>query len=90
MVAINPPGRGARLREAPITVMAQMVEGVTAALASYLDLPFFIFGHSVGALIAFEAARVLEAQGLRPLHVILSGYDRPELAALAVLFNRHR
>ncbi len=81
VLAINPPGRGARLREPPITGMARMVEDVTGALAPYLDLPFLIFGHSVGALIAFETARALEAQGLRPLRVLLSGYAGRGMAA---------
>jgi len=81
VLAINPPGRGARLREPAITSMAAMVEGVTGALAPYLDLPFLLFGHSVGALVAFEAARALEAQGHRPLHVLLSGCAGPRPAA---------
>jgi amino acid adenylation domain-containing protein len=80
VLAINPPGRGARLREAPIEDMGGMVEGAISALAPFLDLPFLLFGHSVGALVAFEAARALEAQGLRPLHVLLSGYADPVLA----------
>ncbi len=81
VLAINPPGRGARLREPAIDDMARMVAEITAALTPALDLPFLLFGHSVGALIAFEVARALEAQGLQPLHVLLSGYAGPEPAA---------
>ena len=91
VLAINPPGRGARLREPAIDDMARMVAEITAALTPALDLPFLLFGHSVGALIAFEVARALEAQGLQPLHVLLSGYAGPEPGrAPGASFGGHR
>lgn len=49
------------------------------ALRPWLDQPFAIFGHSMGALLAFEWARKLEsAQGPKPLHVFVSGRRAPD------------
>lgn len=82
VVAIQPPGRGPRLREPAVTAMAEMLDEVAGAISRQLDRPYAIFGHSVGALIAFETARELVARGaLQPMRVFLSGYASPGLAS---------
>jgi surfactin synthase thioesterase subunit len=49
------------------------------ALNPWLDRPFAIFGHSMGALLAFEWARRLEGErGIQPLHVFVSGRRAPD------------
>jgi len=50
---VQPPGRENRLREPAITRMPQMVAQVVAVLAPYLDLPYALFGHSLGAMTVF-------------------------------------
>ncbi len=78
VVAIQPPGRGTRLREPAITDMTAMVREAAEAIQAEIDGPYAIFGHSVGALIAFEVARELSARGLPdPIRVFLSGYAGP-------------
>src|SRR5215468_1525465 len=48
------PGRGDRLAEAPYLDLPALIEPLTEAIRSHLDKPFAFFGHSMGALIAFE------------------------------------
>jgi len=47
-----------------------------------LDRPFALFGHSMGALLAYELARELERTGARaPLRLFVSGFRAPDLPA---------
>jgi len=45
------------------------------------DAPVALYGHSMGALVAFELARALSAEGLPPLHLFVSGRRAPHLPA---------
>ena len=51
------PGREMRLAQAPVRRMAVLVGAVADAIARWADLPFALFGHSLGALTAFELTR---------------------------------
>jgi medium-chain acyl-[acyl-carrier-protein] hydrolase len=73
------PGRESRLEEPPYSDLNKLVMQMTLALRPWLDLPFAIFGHSMGSLIAFEWARALRAQGLRgPEWLFVSGRPAPD------------
>lgn len=63
--AVELPGRGARLAEAPITDLARAIDEVLAAVESLTDVPFVLLGHSFGALLSFETARRLASPNLR-------------------------
>lgn len=67
LCAIQPPGRESRLREPPYTRLAPLVQMLTQAVLPYCGVPFAVFGHSLGALVAFELARQLLNQLLRTL-----------------------
>jgi medium-chain acyl-[acyl-carrier-protein] hydrolase len=56
VVGIEPPGRGNRLHEAPLTELGAMVAAVATAVRLQSDLPFAFFGHSLGAVVAYEVA----------------------------------
>ncbi len=74
------PGRGNRLDVPPFTDMDSLVEAAGAALLPYLDMPFAFFGHSMGASISFELARLLRREGRRlPLHLYISGRRAPHI-----------
>jgi medium-chain acyl-[acyl-carrier-protein] hydrolase len=80
---VHLPGRGPRLLEPPFKRLSCMVEALTQALHPHLEEPFAFFGHSMGALIAFETARQLRrAYGFEPLHLFMSGSDPPQLAKI--------
>src|SRR2546423_15412499 len=53
------PGRETRFREPAFTRLPPLVEALAESLRPYLDRPFAFFGHSLGALVAFELARRL-------------------------------
>lgn len=74
------PGREGRMREPAFDSMPALVEALSRALSPLLDLPFAFFGHSMGALVGFELARLLRRKGLpEPCHLIVSGADAPHL-----------
>jgi medium-chain acyl-[acyl-carrier-protein] hydrolase len=72
------PGRGPRLREERFESMAPLIDALEEALYAVLDRPFCFFGHSLGALIAFEMARRLRRRGIAPSHLFASGNNAPQ------------
>jgi surfactin synthase thioesterase subunit len=74
LLAVQPPGRESRFRDAPLRDIDSLVAELGAALETRLDRPFALFGHSMGALVAFELTRWLRRRGLPlPTHLFLSG-----------------
>jgi medium-chain acyl-[acyl-carrier-protein] hydrolase len=77
------PGRASRLNEPPLTSIKAIVEALVPAIVGFLDIPFAFFGHSMGAIVAFETARVLASRSLpSPKHLIVSGQRSPRLPDL--------
>ena len=73
------PGRGSRIMEPPCTTIDELVESAGEALVPYLDKPFALFGHSMGALIGFELARHLRREySAQPIHLFVSGRCSPQ------------
>lgn len=78
--AIQLPGRGNRLREPPLTKMSMAVELVGKEIASLLNRPYAFFGHSMGAILGFEVARLLRRGGHQgPTHLFVSGHKAPQI-----------
>ncbi|MGH9280037.1 MAG: non-ribosomal peptide synthetase [Acidimicrobiales bacterium] len=74
------PGRGDRANEALLARVEQLVDLLADELLPRLDQPFVLFGHSMGALIAYEVARTLRAWGApEPRAVYVSGFRAPHL-----------
>lgn len=59
---VHYPGRGSRFNEPPIKELFVLVEEIANAIQPELDKPFFFFGHSFGAVLAFELARRIRPQ----------------------------
>jgi medium-chain acyl-[acyl-carrier-protein] hydrolase len=76
------PGREARFRERPFKRMEPLVAALREGLSAHLDRPFAVFGHSMGALIAFELCRALEREGVSPACLLVSG-SRPPHASFS-------
>jgi pyochelin biosynthetic protein PchC len=75
------PGRQDRLGEPCLTTIAELADGVAAALARYADRPLHLFGHSMGALVAYEtAARLQAGPGPGPAGLFVSGSYAPHRA----------
>lgn len=78
--AVQLPGRENRLREAPFTQMDELLRALLAAVRPALDRPFVLFGHSMGAIIAYELAQALQRMGgPLPAHLLVSGRRAPSL-----------
>jgi medium-chain acyl-[acyl-carrier-protein] hydrolase len=78
--AVQPPGRGNRLTDKPFTHLTPMVEAVAEGILPALDKPFVFFGHSMGAMMAFELSRLLRQKyRIQPLHVFVSGRMAPQI-----------
>jgi medium-chain acyl-[acyl-carrier-protein] hydrolase len=78
--AVQPPGRESRLREQAYTDLTELTDAAYEALEPHLDMPFALFGHSMGALLAFEfARRVRRADGPQPLRLLISAHRAPQL-----------
>lgn len=76
--AIQLPGRGSRFHETPIAAMSELIPALADVIARQGPLPFAFFGHSMGALLAFEVARHYQLLGYSmPRHLIASGCDAP-------------
>ncbi len=74
------PGRGRRIRENLETKINPLVQNLAGAIAPYLDKPFVFFGHSMGALIAFELTRLLRARfNMLPEMLFVSGRGAPHV-----------
>jgi medium-chain acyl-[acyl-carrier-protein] hydrolase len=72
------PGRGGKIKEKAFTKLLPLVEATAAEISRMMDRPFAFFGHSMGALIAFELARYLRRNGLpAPVYLFVSGRDAP-------------
>ncbi len=77
---IQLPGRENRFQEPRFTALLPLVQELGAVMRPYLDMPCAFFGHSMGALIAFELGRYLREQlGSLPLHLFVSAHGAPQL-----------
>ena len=77
---IQLPGRGTRLTEPPFTMLSCLVEALARVLDPLLDKPFAFFGHSLGALIAFELARQIRRHhGVHPVRLFASAGRAPQI-----------
>ncbi|ABC36167.1 thioesterase II family protein [Burkholderia thailandensis] len=78
VVAVQLPGREYRLGEPLIEQAEPIVEALADVVPPLLDLPYAFFGHSMGALIAFDLAHLLRARGFaQPLLFVASGRSAP-------------
>lgn len=74
------PGREGRWREPPLTQISVLVSALCEALQPLLQPPYALFGHSMGAFVAFELARQLRRERRPgPAILIVSGARAPQI-----------
>jgi len=82
------PGRENRIGEPAFHNMSSLADAATTALRPLLDLPFAFFGHSMGALLAFEIARRLRAIAYDGPAVIMASAARaPQVPRTSITYN---
>jgi medium-chain acyl-[acyl-carrier-protein] hydrolase len=80
VIAVRPPGRETRFREPPFTRVEDLVPELLDAVEPWLDRPHAWYGHSLGALVAFEACRAVRRRALPdPVRLLVSGRVAPHL-----------
>jgi medium-chain acyl-[acyl-carrier-protein] hydrolase len=80
VVALHAPGRGARFSEAAYDAMDPLVDDLLQEFRNLTDVPYLIFGHSLGARIAYELCHRAESLGLAlPEHFVAAGSRSPDI-----------
>jgi surfactin synthase thioesterase subunit len=78
VLAVQYPGRQDRRLEPQIDNIPELVDRMYQALDEWTDRPFAFFGHSMGAVLAYELTRKLQAAGDRsPTMLFVSGRRAP-------------
>ncbi|MGP3968752.1 thioesterase II family protein [Streptomyces sp. 6N223] len=78
VLAVQYPGRQDRLGEEPISDIGRLADAVCRAVLPETGRPFALFGHSMGAVLAYETARRLAARGApAPAVLFVSGRRAP-------------
>ncbi|MGH3914536.1 MAG: thioesterase II family protein [Pseudonocardiaceae bacterium] len=79
VVVIQYPGRQDRYSEPCRESIAELAEEITTVVRPLADRPLAFFGHSMGAVLAFEVARPLEAEGIVLTGLFASGRRAPSM-----------
>ncbi|MBF6330373.1 thioesterase II family protein [Nocardia transvalensis] len=79
VVAAELPGRDGRRAEPPLTDVHRLAEDLAGRLAGGTDQPYALFGHSFGAIVAFEIARLLARDRAgQPRRLFVSASPAPD------------
>ena len=80
LIALQPPGRGSRMNEAPHAQMQPLVAELMRVFPRITERPYVLFGHSLGSRVAFEVTLQCQLKGMPlPARFIASGSRAPHL-----------
>lgn len=79
LVRVQLPGREDVASQPPLRRVHDVVAQLLPQTRRLLGTPVALYGHSMGALVAFEIARALTAEGSPPVHLFVSGRRAPHL-----------
>ena len=72
------PGRGSRFGEKPASSLETIIEETVAAIAAAKQKPTVLYGHSFGALLAYEVCDRLEQRSIARIErLVVSGASAP-------------
>ncbi|WP_309032573.1 thioesterase II family protein, partial [Streptomyces alfalfae] len=77
VTALQYPGRQDRRSEPNVDDIGVLADRIAPVVAPLFDRPVVFFGHSMGAIIAFEVARRLQERGHTPAMLFASGRRAP-------------
>jgi medium-chain acyl-[acyl-carrier-protein] hydrolase len=88
LCAVQLPGREERMGERPFDRMPELVQAAVEALLPELEHPFALFGHSMGALVAYEIAQELRERGAPlPRHLFVSGCPAAHIEEVTAVYD---
>lgn len=70
---IQLPGREEKIMEAPYTDMKELIRDLLEQIEQFRDYEIYLFGHSMGAKLAYEVAKGLEQEQIKVRKLIVSG-----------------
>jgi surfactin synthase thioesterase subunit len=82
VVPVQLPGRESRFVEDLVTSAGELVAALVDAVGTEAGPRYAVFGHSMGALLAYDLACALAAAGRPPTHLIVSAHVPAHLMAL--------
>ncbi|WP_214516731.1 thioesterase II family protein [Nocardia salmonicida] len=88
VVRVQLPGREDVAQRPPLHRVGEAVDELSGQIMQSGDAPVALYGHSMGALIAYELARALTVAGRPPVHLFVSGRRSPHLAASRAVLHR--
>lgn len=78
VVCVQPPGRESRSAEAAIPSTVGLARSIAEVAEPVLERPYALFGHSFGAMVAYELARELRGLGHpEPVRLFVSASRGP-------------
>lgn len=77
VLAIQYPGRQDRRKEDHVEDLCTLADLIAPALVPYADRPLTLFGHGMGATVAFEVAARLAAARIVPRLLVVTGRRAP-------------
>lgn len=90
LCGIQLPGRGMRMGERPVRDLSVLVRQIAAVIVAEPRRPFAFFGHSVGALVAFELTRYLSlGRYAMPQRLFVSGAEGPQCRMTIERLDEH-
>jgi pyochelin biosynthesis protein PchC len=80
VLAVQYPGHEDRFSEPAVDVMEPLADAIAGALRSLAGQPLVLFGHSMGAMVAYEVARRLQRSDPDcPACLVVSGSCAPHV-----------
>lgn len=80
LLSVQLPGRGDRLGQAAYRDMEAAARDIALDIKRLPEMPTVLFGHSMGAILAFETACILGEYGIGLKSLIVSGKSAPHVA----------
>jgi surfactin synthase thioesterase subunit len=76
-IAVQLRGRQDRIRESPFRRMAAVVDELEPEVNRLAAAPTVLYGHSFGAIVAFEIARRMQIRGVPPVALVVGAARGP-------------
>ncbi|WP_166924853.1 thioesterase II family protein [Flavobacterium poyangense] len=79
-IPVEIPGRGNHITSPVAASIDELVEGFLAVFSKIAPQPYILYGHSFGAVVAFQVAHTLQQRGFRlPEKLIVAGRHAPHM-----------